>query len=1425
MKNWCRILCVLLMIQSDLAPAMLPGFRPIHDPGLDAYTAKDVGQITWIDIDGAIREVQFVKVQGGTAYWRATGRLGGGAELDGAIKSRPTSGATTSGDAAKANESTAGATAGSGSGSGTDGPGRGFGWTDGVAAGQAIQFAVEGVQAGNKASDRLVAGSRRETQRQLDRTRADSREARRKADSTRQGSARELTEQTADAGIRASRVAPGVGLAPAPLPVANTDLGYNEPVPKADGAPAGLTGRPVDHPDVECGSIIHVDTLTLGERIPLGGSPFSIYYASDRVLGRRGDYQLEIPGTPGSRVNVNLAGREGSARFESNTYAFAWDAVNAAGKVPIGRVRAHVETSQPKKAFDTYLGNYKPTYQGLGGWSLNLVHYLDPVDQRIYLGEGGSRSAAGAKLEHGVYQIPADDGSVVYVFNEAGVHLSTRLGLTGATIWTFEYDQVGHIVSVADAYGVKTTFDRAGTTLKVNAPTGPIAELKLNDEGYLADVSNVLGETYRLTYGSSGLLTQFTKPSGETSEFAYDELGYLRTDRGAGGTSLTFDAARTLGLSGRLDVKMSSAGGGTTAFKLRANADGSYRREKTGPDGLRSRIEAYADGRRRASQPGLEVSTSLDVKTDGTRTTKSRVQIEGLPAQEETVERRSGPDHFSSTQTSIKSSTGTTTLVDYVRERNEVVTTSPLGRRTTLTMNELGQPVRFAMAGRAPIEWTYGPQGRVTQIKQGTRQTSFAYAPNGRVGSLRTVGTAEIHLSHDQIGRVKAVSFDGRPGTSFGYDSGGSLSSVTPPTREAHRFVSNAQGLSTSYLAPAIPGRGETRNTNAYDVNRRLTSITNADGRQTKLTYAAPGGRLDSVAIARGRFDLAYDSLGRVSQITSPDHILTEHEYFGPLPRNDVTTFADRVQSIVKYAYGPGFRPLSLAVPGARADFAYDPDGLLIKAGAEKLERASDSGIVNLARVENANLAFTYDEYGLLRSSEGRVGARFIYAEEVKRDSAGRITMHYDRRSSGETSRGYTYDDQSRLVAEARDGLVVATFSYDQNGNRVRAVLDGRKVEAKVDAQDRLVTYGAINISYDPDGRVNQISRPNASVGYEYDELGQLIAVRPAAGPVITYQADGEGRRAVRLVDGRVDQRYLYGTGLNPIATLDDRGKVDAFFVYGRNPNVPDYIVKGGRTFAIFSDHLGSPRAVVDARTGEVAQELDYDAFGRVLRDTRPGFQPFGFAGGLYDAATELVRFGVRDYNAEFGRWMAKDPIRFAGGDPNLYGYVHGDPVNGTDPTGLEPITLAAMLVGVGIGAGIGGLNAYLRPDSTWESIGSGFAMGGLVGASSVAAGALSLGVAGSVLIGSVLSMGKTTVMALLLHEKIRGKEVFVAGLIGAAGGATGNLVGTRTFFGTSVIGNAAGNDIAAENAAFGEAIGDGVIEGILDHLAEKICE
>ena len=154
---------------------------------------------------------------------------------------------------------------------------------------------------------------------------------------------------------------------------------------------------------------------------------------------------------------------------------------------------------------------------------------------------------------------------------------------------------------------------------------------------------------------------------------------------------------------------------------------------------------------------------------------------------------------------------------------------------------------------------------------------------------------------------------------------------------------------------------------------------------------------------------------------------------------------------------------------------------------------------------------------------------------------------------------------------------------------------------------------------------------------------------------------------------------------LYPIAELNADGTIKSIFVYGSKPNVPDYTIRDGIKYKIVSNHLGSVRMVINLQTGVVAQRMSYSAFGVVKEDSNPGFTPFGFAGGLYDPDTELTRFGARDYDAFTGRWTAKDPIRFNGGDTNLYRYVSNDPVNRVDSSGLFPI-IPILVIGTAIG-------------------------------------------------------------------------------------------------------------------------------------------
>jgi RHS repeat-associated protein len=234
-----------------------------------------------------------------------------------------------------------------------------------------------------------------------------------------------------------------------------------------------------------------------------------------------------------------------------------------------------------------------------------------------------------------------------------------------------------------------------------------------------------------------------------------------------------------------------------------------------------------------------------------------------------------------------------------------------------------------------------------------------------------------------------------------------------------------------------------------------------------------------------------------------------------------------------------------------------------------------------------------------------------------------------------------------------------------------------------------LLTYGEADYYYTADGRLESKTVTTQSgdevTTYDYDVLGNLrtVTLPQSQHREIQYIIDGQNRRVGRLVvdattqDILEERYYLYKDALNPVAEMDGDGNVVTRFVYGTRPNVPDYMIRGGVDYRIISDHLGSVRLVVheDASGNLVIdQRIDYTPFGRVINDTNPGFQPFGFAGGLYDHDTGLVRFGARDYDPEVGRWTAKDPILFAGGDTNLYGYVLADPVNLTDSDGLAAV-------------------------------------------------------------------------------------------------------------------------------------------------------
>jgi len=253
-----------------------------------------------------------------------------------------------------------------------------------------------------------------------------------------------------------------------------------------------------------------------------------------------------------------------------------------------------------------------------------------------------------------------------------------------------------------------------------------------------------------------------------------------------------------------------------------------------------------------------------------------------------------------------------------------------------------------------------------------------------------------------------------------------------------------------------------------------------------------------------------------------------------------------------------------------------------------------------------------------------------------------------------------------------KNGVIVEEYQYDGNGNRVYAKTLQGEFYGNYDNQDRLISYGNNNYTYTANGELLSKTTTEGTTYYTYDELGNLLSVVLPDGKTIEYIVDGLGRRIGKRVNGQIVQKFIYEGQLTPVAELDGNNNIVSLFIYATKINVPDYIIKGGEKYKIITDHLGSIRYVVRVSDGAVVEQIEYDSFGNVLYDLNPGFVPFGFAGGIYDKDTGLVRFGARDYDAEVGRWTAKDPILFSSTDYNLYEYVFNDPINLTDVMGLK---------------------------------------------------------------------------------------------------------------------------------------------------------
>ena len=858
----------------------------------------------------------------------------------------------------------------------------------------------------------------------------------------------------------------------------------------------------------------------------------------------------------------------------------------------------------------------------------------------------------------------------LFKFTNVGRHTETRNSVTNALLYRFAYDARGLPVSVEDTDGLLTRIDRdaAGQATAIIAPNGNRTELHSGTDGNIASIDSPANQHYAFTYTTTGLLQTYVNPRGQASTYSYDDRGRLkRAENPAGGIkSFTFIPP----VANKESVQLSTAQGRVWRYTVTRKGDGIFDRTTTPPDGQTTSTSAapfsmtttFPDGSTSRVQRKLDAQwgAMASMPTAVFATLPSGLAKTTRLTSSVTLSNPSDPASVTST-TDVLTVNGVTSNVTFTTADRKERTTSPLGRVMDTFMDPKGRITEVRIPGLPATTLVRDGRGRLTSITQAGRQQLIGWDAQDRVTGQTDPFGLTTTFERDAAGRVLTKTRPDGHIVEFSYDANGNILSIKPPGKPAYEFTYNGTDAPLTYKAP-----GDTQPTQYhYSVDGNIEDIVSPSGEDVHLAYDS-GGRLSSLTAPAGEYRYTYLTGGQVGTIVDPSGGRIDLAWDGPLPTK--TTWAGAVAGSVSLGWDSNLRLASEQAAGSTVSFGYDADGLLTTAGALTITRSPQSGLVMGTSLSSISDIFAYNEFGETTSCVTSRGGGTLLSQTYARDAVGRIGSVTE---SG-VSRGLEYDALGRLVRVTVDGAAISEYDYDFNGNRTAHRYVGGTTVGTYDDQDRLLTYGGTAYTYSPTGDRHTKTDGGATTTYEYDAVGNLQKVVLPTATTIEYINDGQNRRIGKKLGGASVQGWLYSGPVQIVAELGTGNTLISRFVYGSRANVPDYMIRGGATYRIISDHLGSPRLVVNTVDGTVAQALTYDEFGNVLSDSNPGFQPFGFAGGLYDRDTGLVHFGARDYDPHIGRFVAKDPAGFAGGDTNLYSYAMNDPVNLVDFEGTD---------------------------------------------------------------------------------------------------------------------------------------------------------
>ena len=648
-------------------------------------------------------------------------------------------------------------------------------------------------------------------------------------------------------------------------------------------------------------------------------------------------------------------------------------------------------------------------------------------------------------------------------------------------------------------------------------------------------------------------------------------------------------------------------------------------------------------------------------------------------------------------------SAGAVTTREYDERGNCVVVVEPSGYETSYEYDRDGNQTDLRTSTGFQLSNSYDLAGRLTKQNDNVgRLVAYTYDPVGRVHEF-TEGAmpeaATTRYDYDELGQLASIRYADEAYERMAYDEWGNLVHRERGWRNdsplaIEQFDYDGLGRLTT-ISVGTPAALMQQFTLRYDDPVRTVYVADALGHDAQNCYDSAGNLIRKVD-AEGRvLHLVYDSKNRLRQRLSDDKLVaSEYEYDvldhlvgaqeGPVRYQWGYDAGGRVThhnqivgkqtSRVEYMYDPAGRLLEKRIgeawwmryhyapntpfiagvdlPGTTITLATDVSGRVTE------ERWNDGGQTRYTYQPDGTLATleSFDERGLVvlrqrmehdqrgrpaRESRQLVGGEFDYQYEY--DPLDRL-VRVSRQSGNALGefRGYVYDERGNRLEEYREGVLHATYRYNQ-ANQLMEIRTGAGVETcEYDRCGNLIRKGERTFRYDAAQRLRQAARsgaPTPLAEYHYAATGErTLVVRPDGAEWVVY----DGIQEVLTMSSGGQRATFWGLKIDSLLAIS---------------------VAGQRPQRAYTSALGALIALGSANTLQ-----DYDPFGGPTADSvRP--LPFGFCGKRYDAETELYYGRARSYDPATGRFTQPDRMGMVDG-VNLYTYARSNPLTYTDPSG-----------------------------------------------------------------------------------------------------------------------------------------------------------